>query len=95
MFPVMEMIMYEDKPGYIGDRFGVPFQSDDRLWYTYSVTTVELLSIYFINVDSNRLLSLLMDNIVKDLLLFSIMCTFRQNTMLDSDYSAQFWKMIT
>ena len=45
MYPAMEQMQNSTSTNLFGNRFGVPFKSCDNLWYSRSVTTIELLNI--------------------------------------------------
>ena len=56
MFPEMEQTSLNNEFSFFGQQFGVPFQSDNKLWYARSITSTELLSIYSIKIDTNTIL---------------------------------------
>ena len=51
MFPEMERTLYNNESSFFGQRFGVPFQSSNGLWYARNITSIELLSVYSIDID--------------------------------------------
>ena len=51
MFSAMERTSHNNESSFFGLRFGIPFQSDNRLWYARMITSTELLSVYSIEID--------------------------------------------
>ena len=80
---------------FFGNRFGVPFKSCDNLWYTRSITTVELLNIYSIAVDNTKAFPIYLNTVIDSLLPFSIPWTLRSNIMLHSNYRSNLMEAFT
>ena len=86
MFPAMERTSYNSEPSFFGQRFGVPFQSDNGLWYVRMLTSTELLSVYSIEIDKDAVFPTKLDSLLDDILPHSIQWTFRNSMMRDDNY---------
>ena len=86
MFSAIKRMSYNIEPSFFGQRFGVPFQSENGRWYARRITTTELVSVYSIEIDKDAVFPTKLDSVIDDLLPHSIPWTFRNSMMRDDNY---------
>ena len=52
MYPAMERTSFNRGSSFFRQRFGALFQSDKKVCYAKRITSIELLGIYSINIDT-------------------------------------------